>query len=112
MKSLRAHLKEGKTATSVRGGKGKLGKKLALIDLDNDDDDDDVGDDSILDKERSFLEKLERVLTRCQLCGPTKFCRISRNGDHVNLTFQQRRGWVVALVFEFLPCCMSPTTSH
>jgi hypothetical protein len=92
----------------VRSGKGKQGKKSALIDLDNDDEDDDVGDDSILNREQGFLEKLEKVLTRCQLCGPTKFCRISRNGEHVNLTFQQRRGWVVALVF--LSCCVAPAS--
>ncbi len=101
MKSLRAHLNEGKTATPSRGGKVKLGKKLALIDLDNDDQEDNVADDSTLEKERKFHEQLEKVLTRCQLCGPAKFCRISRNGEHTNLTFQQRRGWVVALVFLF-----------
>lgn len=103
MKSLRARLNEGKAAAPARGGKAKLGKKIALMDLDNDDEDDDAGDDSVLDKEQKFHEQLEKRLTRCQLCGPTKFCRISRNGDHVNLTFQQRRGWVAALVILF--CC-------
>jgi hypothetical protein len=101
MKSLRAHLKE-KAAPAARGGKAKLGKKVALIDLDNEDEDDDAGDDSILDKERKHYEELRVALTRCQLCGPEKFCRISRTGQHKNLTFQQRRGWVAALVCLFL----------
>jgi len=100
MKSLRARLNDGKAAPA-RGGKVKLGKKITLMDLDNDGEDDDAGDDSILDKEQKFHEQLEKLLTRCQLCGPTKFCRISRNGEHVNLTFQQRRGWVAALVVLF-----------
>ena len=100
MKSLRARAKDGKAAVPLqRGGKAKLGKKLTLIDLDNDDEEpDDTGDNSILDKEQKFHEQLEKALTRCQLCGPMKYCLISRNGEHVNLTFQQRRGWIAALV--------------
>ena len=99
IKSLRAHLKDEKAATpAARGGKAKLGKKLALIDLDNEDEDDDIRDDSILDKERKYYEELRVALTRCQLCGPEKFCRVFRNGEHKSLTFQQRRGWVAALV--------------
>jgi len=78
MKSLRAHLKEDKAAApAARGGKTKLGKKVALMDLDNEDEDDDTGDGSILDKERKYYEELRVALTRCQLCGPEKFCRVS-----------------------------------
>lgn len=97
MKSLRARSNEGKVAAS-RGGKAKLGKKMALIDLDDDDDDGQEGDESMMDKEAKFAEQLNKVLIGCQLCGNEKYCHISRTGEHVNLTFQQRRGWAVALV--------------
>ena len=96
LKSLRARTNEGKTVSS-QSGKAKLGKKMALIDLD-DDDDGQEGDESMMDKEAKFAEQLSKVLTGCQLCGNEKYCHISRNGEHVNLTFQQRRGWAVALV--------------
>lgn len=75
-------------------------KKLMLMDLDNEDDDDE-GDEGVMEKEKKFHEQLEKSLTRCQLCGPTKFCQISRTGQHVNLSFQQRRGWAVSLVSNF-----------
>jgi hypothetical protein len=97
MKSLRARSKEGKAVAS-HGGKTKIGKKMALIDLD-DDDEEGSGDESMMDKEAKCTEQLNRVLTGCQLCGNEKYCHISRNGEHVHLSFQQRRGWAVALVY-------------
>ena len=66
----------------MAGGKSKMKKKLMLMDLDNEDDDDE-GDEGVMEKEKKFHEQLEKLLTRCQLCGPTKLCQISCTGQHV-----------------------------
>lgn len=68
------------------------------MDLDDDDNDDDRGDGSIPEKESKYEQQLKVALTHCQRCGNSKWCRVSRAGEHVNLTFQQRRGWITALV--------------
>jgi hypothetical protein len=70
---------------------------MALIDLD--DDNNVAGDESMMDKEAKFTEQLNRVLTSCQLCGDEKYCHISHNGEHVNLSFQHCHDWAVALVW-------------
>lgn len=91
MQSLRAH-----TLTKKKPVKGK---KIALLDLDNSDTDAEDGDDEAMaEKERKALEQLEKVLGDCQKCGPSKLCKVNKSGQHVNLTFNQRRGWSVALV--------------
>jgi hypothetical protein len=94
MESLRAHTKTRKPL--VGGSK----KKLVLLDLDNEDEEEDGdGDDGgVVQKEKESLEKLEKVLGSCQKCGPEKMCKINKSGGHVTLSFQQRRGWAVALV--------------
>ena len=111
MHSLRERAKDGKASQWAQPAKGKAKakKKFTLLDLDgNDDDEDDNDDGGSMEQEKKFHEQLERSLTRCQLCGPTKFCQISRSGQHINLSFQQRRGWAVALVnFHSFEC-----TSH
>ena len=71
------------------------------MDLGDDDDDEDDGD-GMMEKENKAYEQLEKVLMKCQLCGPTKFCKINRVGEHICLSFQQRRGWAVALVCNLL----------
>lgn len=82
------------------GGGGTAGRKkgkVPMMDLGDDDDDEDDGD-GMMEKENKAYEQLEKVLTKCQLCGPTKFCKINKAGEHICLSFQQRRGWAVALV--------------
>jgi hypothetical protein len=97
MNSLRAH-----TVTKKKPVKTSKGKKIALLDLDNSDDEDDIGEDEAMaEKEKKALEQLEKALGDCQKCGPSKLCKIDKNGQHINLTFNQRRGWSVALVNEF-----------
>jgi hypothetical protein len=93
MSSLRAKGKKKPTTNSKN-------KKASLLDLDNDDDDDSAGDEDedAIEKEKKALLNLEKTLRMCQLCGPTKFCKVNRTGKHVSLTFNQRRGWSVALV--------------
>jgi hypothetical protein len=86
---------------SKKSGRSQVGrsiknKTMALMDL-NGDSDDDNHDDGTMEREKQALELLERALTRCQLCGPGKFCKISKTGDHVNLTWNQRRAWSIAL---------------
>jgi hypothetical protein len=79
------------------GGRSIKNKKMALMDL-NGDLDDDNHEDGTMEREKQALEQLERALTKCQLCGPGKFCKISKGGDHINLTWNQRRAWSIALV--------------
>ncbi|KAJ7135462.1 hypothetical protein C8R43DRAFT_955982 [Mycena crocata] len=92
--SLRAKL--GVKAT---GPKPK-GKRIPVLDLDHaqdgeDDFDDDLG---IMDKEKQFLEQLQTAHGRCQLCGPTKACKINVAGEHHHLSNNQLRGWSHSLV--------------
>lgn len=62
------------------------------------DSDDDERDEEMEAKEKTCFEQLERALMTCQKCGDSKYCKIDRNGNHVAITFQQRRSWSVALV--------------
>lgn len=101
MASLRNHLKNGKATQRSEGGWGGGGTgrkkgKVLMMDLGDNDDDEDDGN-GMMEKENKAYGQLEKVLTKCQLCGPTKFCKINKVGEHVCLSFQQRRGWAVAL---------------
>jgi hypothetical protein len=71
---------------------------MALMDL-NGDSGDENEDDGTMEREKQSLEQLERALSQCQLCGPGKYCKIGKTGEHVSLTTNQRRAWSVALVF-------------
>ena len=93
MNSLQAH-----TMTKKKPVKASKGKKTALLDHDNSDADDEDGKDKAMaEKERKALEQLEKALSNFQKCGPSKLCKINKNGQHVNLTFNQRRSWSVTL---------------
>lgn len=94
LKSLEAMGKKSGRSQTV--GRSIKNKKMVLMDL-NGDSDDENHDDGTMEREKQALEQLERALTRCQLCGPGKFCKISKTGDHVNLTWGQRRAWSIAL---------------
>jgi hypothetical protein len=72
---------------------------MALMDLDNKDSDGNSNaDEAMAERERKALERLEKALGNCQKCGPSKLCKINKNGQHIHLTFNQRRGWSVELV--------------
>jgi hypothetical protein len=86
MASLRAHKKPVKA-----GGKKKL------MNMDNDDEEEDA-QEAMQDAEKTSMAALDRALSRCQKCGPEKACLVDAGGNHVHLTFQQRRGWSIALV--------------
>jgi hypothetical protein len=91
------HAKAGKKSSkAVVVTKGK--KKPVVLDLDHKEDEEDEGDDGTMEKEKKFLEQLQRALGGCQLCGPSKLCKINRNGEHINLTFNQLHRWAIALV--------------
>jgi hypothetical protein len=99
MASLCVNLKGKKGGKGTQKG-GKSKTKQAILDLDNEDDEDDEDDNKggIMEKERKCIEELQQTLSRCQLCGLTKFCKIGKSGQHVTLTFNQLRGWALALV--------------
>jgi hypothetical protein len=99
MASLRARKKK-KPTTGATTGKGKK-TKICLLDLDNyvgDSDDEDKDGGDLLDQEQKELERLDQALTGCVRCGLEKYCKISKTGAHINLTFNQRCGWANALV--------------
>jgi hypothetical protein len=102
MASLRAKGKKGGKGSGTQSGKKltRKAKQAAILDLDNsdDDDDDDSNEGGLMEKERKSIEELRQRLSKCQLCGPTKFCKIGKGGQHVALTFNQLRGWALALV--------------
>ena len=98
LKSLEA-MGSKKSGRSQTTGRSIKNKKMVLMDLNGDSDDN--YDDGTMEREKQSLEQLERALTKCQLCGPGKFCKISKTGDHVNLTWNQRRAWSIALVCTF-----------
>ncbi|KAJ7609312.1 hypothetical protein DFH06DRAFT_1376354 [Mycena polygramma] len=93
MFSLRAKHKK-----TVPPAKGKKKVAMKALDLDNDesepDDEEDVG---IVDGERKAMADLEAEYRKCVRCGPTHLCKIDRGGNHVHLTFPQRRAWAVSL---------------
>lgn len=97
LKSLEAMGPKKSGKSQAAGGRSTKSKKVVLMDL-NGESDDDNHDDGTMEREKKALEQLERALTKCQLCGPGKFCKISKTGDHVNLTWNQRRAWSIALV--------------
>jgi hypothetical protein len=96
--------------STQRGGKSKP-KPMVILDLNNSDNDDDNEGNKggIMEKERKLIEELQQILSRCQLCGPTKYCKIRRNSQHVALTFNQLRGWALALVCLFSSHLPLPT---
>jgi hypothetical protein len=95
MLSLRAKNKKKTTTAKGKGGKAKL----TVMDLDNDDSEE--GEDDSEDvgaAEKKSLSELETEYRKCVRCGPTVMCKIDRTGNHVALTFPQRRAWAVSLV--------------
>ena len=102
LKSLEA-MNSKKSGRSQASSCSIKNKKMVLMDLNGNSDD----DNGTMEKEKQALEQLERALTRCQLCGPGKFCKISKTGDHVNLTWNQCRAWSITLactLSRFLNC--------
>jgi len=85
-----------KSGRSQAGSRSIKNKKMVLMDLNGDSDNDNY-DDGTMEMEKQALNQLEQALTNCQLCGPGNFCKISKTGDHVNLTWNQRRAWSVVL---------------
>jgi hypothetical protein len=90
LRSLRARSKKSGPASKSKGKKKHL---LPLLDLDRDGDEheneDEEGDSDLMEKEKKQLELLEKALSGCVRCGPEKFCKIDKSGNHVNLTFNQ-----------------------
>ncbi|KAJ7026054.1 hypothetical protein C8F04DRAFT_1126520 [Mycena alexandri] len=86
--------KHKKSAPKVKGKKGKM----AIMDLENDDSDAENDDDvDLAGAEKEAMLKLEKEYGNCVKCGPGHLCKIDRNGNHVALSFPQRRGWCISL---------------
>ncbi|KAJ7079879.1 hypothetical protein C8R43DRAFT_1143200 [Mycena crocata] len=95
MDSLRVKLGHKKTGTSTKG----RGKRLPVLDLEHTGSGDDDFDEGlgIMEKEMKFLEQLQNHHGRCQVCGPSKACKIDRGANHHHLTNNQLRGWSCSL---------------
>ncbi|KAJ7487162.1 hypothetical protein FB451DRAFT_1392007 [Mycena latifolia] len=88
---------KGKSST-ISKKKGKI----QILDLEHagsgdDDFDDGVG---IMGKEAGHVEQLQKMYSHCQMCGPTKICKINASGTHQPLTNNQIRAWARALAAE------------
>jgi hypothetical protein len=95
MVSLRAKNKKKTPATKTGKGKGKL----TVMDLDHNEsvgEDDD--DEEVEAGEKKALSELDAEYRKCIRCGPSVMCKIDRGGNHVSLSFPQRRAWAVSLV--------------
>jgi hypothetical protein len=47
------------------------------------------------------MTDLDAAYRTCVKCGTAHLCKIDRAGNHVHLTFPQRRAWAVSLVSHF-----------
>ncbi|KAJ7084107.1 hypothetical protein C8R44DRAFT_894251 [Mycena epipterygia] len=93
--SLMAKLGKGKAAAGKTGCKFKV----QILDLDHAESGDDDFDEGLggMEKETKCLE-LQKHYGRCQLCGPTKVCKITVAGTHHPMSNNQQRAWSQALV--------------
>ncbi|KAK6997464.1 hypothetical protein R3P38DRAFT_3059170 [Favolaschia claudopus] len=91
--SLRA--RKGKSKSSGVKAKKKGSNSFPILDLDHADSDDDDFDSGvgIMDKEASFFKSLQTKYGNCQLCGPSKACKVTVTGEHRPLSIPQLRGW-------------------
>jgi hypothetical protein len=89
-----------KKAPAVKKGVKK--GKMTAIDLENDDTDGDgEGDEGVEDAEKKAMADLDAAYRTCVKCGTAHLCKIDRAGNHVHLTFSQRRAWAVSLASHF-----------
>lgn len=72
-----------------------------LMNLDEDEEEAEANE-AMEELEKRAMEQLDRALSVCQKCGDTKACKIDNGGNHIHLTFQQRRSWSIAIVCVFL----------
>jgi hypothetical protein len=91
--SLRAHKTQKTSSKSTGKGKGKI----LLMNLDDEDDDEEAAEE-MQEHEGQCLTQLENSLSQCARCGKEKKCKIDKDGNHANLTFQQLRAWALSLV--------------
>ncbi|KAJ7580329.1 hypothetical protein C8J56DRAFT_1057968 [Mycena floridula] len=99
MISLRHNVKGSKKSSVTTKGRAKA---MPLLDLDNDDEDDDDGGDvsAFIEREKEKMVELDRKLSQCVSCGPSKFCKIDKAGRHHHLSFLLRKIWSAALAAE------------
>lgn len=76
---------------------------MQILDLDHANSDDNDFDEGlgIMDKEMKLLEQLQKTYSVCQVCGPTKACKIDASAQHHKLNNNQLRGWARSLVRRF-----------
>ncbi|KAJ7231239.1 hypothetical protein C8J57DRAFT_1533868 [Mycena rebaudengoi] len=82
----------------LNGQKSKLKQKIQILDLEHAEEGDNNFDNGlgIMEKEKQFLTKLQAEFGHCQLCGPTKACKINVSGSHQKLSNQQLSSWALA----------------
>ena len=94
------HILHSKSKSSSRFFAGKKGKaKPVIIDLDRSKDGSSGGEDtSLMQAQLEWVAKLNKELSKCQLCGPNVLCKISYTGNHIKMSHHQTRAWADALV--------------
>ncbi|KAF8160542.1 hypothetical protein K438DRAFT_1985644 [Mycena galopus ATCC 62051] len=92
MLSLRATTKKKPAVSTKKKG------KMAIMDLNNADSaGEDDEDEGIADGEKKAMVELDAEYRKCMRCGSAYVCKIDRSGQHVHLSFNQRRAWAVSL---------------
>ncbi|KAJ7438981.1 hypothetical protein FB451DRAFT_1378089 [Mycena latifolia] len=87
-------------AMKGKHGASKKKGKVQILDLEHagsGDDDFDEGT-GIMGTESKHFEQLQKMYSRCQMCGPEKACKINSSGTHQPLSHNQLRAWARSLV--------------
>lgn len=111
MEALRRKLREKLKLSTTTTSHGRRQKRKGELNLDALEDDEESREDEIhAHKVKDEFQRLKDSLSKCQVCGPEKFCKINRFGKHIHLTTPQVLGWAHALVihtFYFFHMCVS-----
>lgn len=77
---------------------------LTVINLNGSDGEYDVDDEEeesgglLSSDEKKQLDALKAMLKQCQKCGREIMCKIDVQGQHIKLSYNMLRAWVIALV--------------
>ncbi|KAJ7186268.1 hypothetical protein GGX14DRAFT_581167 [Mycena pura] len=104
MPSLLARQKKSSATSNTGPRRGRPSNAKKILDLEHasGDDDDDVGEEKdtmVLEQDKYTLleRKLKGQCAPCAAKDPDIWCKIDCDGNHANVTFQQRNGWAHSL---------------
>ncbi|KAJ3902198.1 hypothetical protein F5879DRAFT_1003335 [Lentinula edodes] len=96
--------KNSKSKSKGKRRGSSVQQMLTVINLDGSDGEYDVDDEEeesgglLSGDEKKQLDALKAMLKQCQKCGREIMCKIDVQGQHVKLSYNMLRAWVIALV--------------